>query len=422
MKLSVVIPTNNGRRFLGPCLEALARTQLPSGAQLETIVVDSGSSDGTERLLARHPEVKVVKFSSSVGFARANNAARGVATGSILCFLNNDTQVEPDWIVRPLEIFARDERVVGIGSKLLFMHRYIPLRFSLPIETRLRIGRTIYRRSLDQKIQWSGDVREAWVQDASKVYVPLPVPNLDEGCAGTPAVQLLEVAGKLEGSTVTDSNRVSHCITRLPAIVLVDRKAPTVRLIQNAGSWIDERYEAGDVGSGEEDQDSRYMTEEIVPALCGAAFFVRRDAVDAVGWWPDYYQFYCEDIDLSLRLRDMGGLLVFCPSSVVNHYHAASNREHSAHFVENVARSSLLFASRYATLRVFARKTADHLRRSRNEFIAGRGSTAAAEARGVLRAMSALHRTLGSRMVSSSREGADPSLISVRRRPYLSIA
>src|SRR4051812_28617181 len=119
MKVSVVIPTSNGARFLGPCLEALRASRLPAGTELEPIIVDNGSSDGTTRILAGHPEAKVLVFPQAMGFARANNAARDVATGSIICFLNNDTQVDANWLNRPLQILARDERVVGIGSKLL---------------------------------------------------------------------------------------------------------------------------------------------------------------------------------------------------------------------------------------------------------------------------------------------------------------
>src|SRR5207302_1376837 len=89
--------------------------------------------------------------------------------------------------------------------------------------------------------------------------------------------------------------------------------------------------------------------EEVVPSLCGASLFVRRTELDAVGWFPEYYFAYFEDVDLCLRLRARGGQLVFCPSSIVNHYHTGTNRERSAGFIRHVARSSLLFLSRYGT-------------------------------------------------------------------------
>ncbi len=420
MKLSVVIPTSNGQRFLGPCLEALLRTRLPKGAEIEPIVVDNGSTDGTSELLAHYPSVKALNFPRPLGFARANNAARQVATGAIVCFLNNDTEVEPGWIERPLEIFSRDERVAGVGSKLLFMHRYVPVRFSLGPGARLRVGPTIFNGPLDAKVRWSVNMRDGWAQDGSTAYVPLPVPQIDTPLTTTPVVRLLEAAGRVEGSTVRVSNRAPHYIERLPAILPVDESAATVRLIQNAGNFLNERCEGGDVGSGEEDQPGRYASEEIVPALCGAALFVRREALDAVGWFPDYYKFYYEDVDLCLRLRSRGGLLIFCPASIVNHYHTGSNREHSPRFIENVARSSLLFASRYAGPALLARMVRDRIGYARDELVLGGGWTAAAGTRGFLSALPALRKTFASRMVDKLRGHPNPAqIVAAGRSPYL---
>jgi len=157
-----------------------------------------------------------------------------------------------------------------------------------------------------------------------------------------------------------------------------------------------------------------------VPALCGAALFARRDALDAIGWFPDYYRVYYEDVDLCLRLRSRGGLLVFCPASVVNHYHTGTNREHSPRFIEEVARSSLLFASRYAEPGVFARAVGDRLGYARDELVHGRGWANAAGTRGFLSALPALRKTLASRFGDKLRGRPDPAqLVTAARSPYL---
>ena len=171
MKVSVVIPTSNGARFLGPCLEGLGSSRLPAGVELEPIVVDNGSRDRTPEVLARHPEAKALVFPGAMGFARANNAARAVATGDVVCFLNNDTQVDPGWLERPLRILASDARVVGVGSKLLFMNPFVPVRFSLPQGMRLRVAVTVFGNSLADKVRLSSDARDGWVRNGSVVYV-----------------------------------------------------------------------------------------------------------------------------------------------------------------------------------------------------------------------------------------------------------
>jgi len=419
VKISVVIPSSNGARFLVPCLEALRKTRIGAGDALEPIVVDNGSSDGTASLLAQYPEVKALVFPKPLGFARANNAAREIATGDVVCFLNNDTRVEPGWMERPLQIFARDARVTGVGSKLLFMHEYVPVRFSLPQGTRIRIG-SVFRGPLDEKVRRSSGACNGWIRDQGTVYVPLPVPQIDPPLATVPVLQLLESDGSLRGAAVSTADGTAHRIERLPAIVPIELPARTVRLIQNAGNFLNERCEGGDVGSGEEDQPGRYATEEIVPAICGAEMSVRREALDAAGWFPDYYRVYYEDVDLCLRLRSRGGLLVFCPSSVVNHYHTGTNREWSPRFVENVARSSFLFASRYGSARQITRSIQDRLGHARNELLHGRGWTAAAGTRGFLSALPALRKTFALRIQDSLRSTRipAPALLAAGRSPY----
>ena len=205
----------------------------------------------------------------------------------------------------------------------------------------------------------------------------------------------------------------------LPAIVPVALDAPFVRLIQNAGSTINERCEGGDVGSGEEDDGRRFSNEEEVPSLCGAALFVRRRALDAAGWFPSYYTMYYEDTDLCLRLRAQGGLLIFCPSSVVNHYHTGTNREHSPRFTRNVARSSLLFVSRYGSPRQLARTVAGRMRDVRAELLHG-AWRAAPGTLGVLSALPALPSPLAARLREALRSPAvGAELISARRAPYI---
>jgi GT2 family glycosyltransferase len=218
---------------------------------------------------------------------------------------------------------------------------------------------------------------------------------------------------------VTVGKASVHALERFPALVAIDPRGPSLRLIQNAGNFVTERCEGGDVGSGEEDLPGRYDAEEVVPAICGAALWARRSALDAVGWFPAYYTVYYEDVDLCLRLRSRGGTLVFCPSSRVSHYHTGTNREHSPQFVENVARSSLLFAGRYGGARTIARTLAQRVGDARNELVHGNGWAAAAGTRGFLSGLAALHGPLTSRL-RDRLTGAAPAarLTALRRHPY----
>jgi len=118
--------------------------------------------------------------------------------------------------------------------------------------------------------------------------------------------------------------------------------------------------------------------------------------LDAVGWFPEYYTMYYEDMDLCLRLRGKG-LLVYCPSSVVNHYHTGTSREHSPRFVRNVARSSLLFMARYAPPQALMRSVLERLGHIGNELRHGQGWATASGTQGFLSALPALRRPLAAR-------------------------
>ncbi len=72
-----------------------------------------------------------------------------------------------------------------------------------------------------------------------------------------------------------------------------------------------------DRGQGEPD-DGRYRTPEVMPALCGAFLFCRRNALEAAAPVPGQafdpaFFLYKEDIELCLRLRKKGFRLLYHP-------------------------------------------------------------------------------------------------------------
>jgi GT2 family glycosyltransferase len=367
---SIVIPSRDGARFLPRCLAAVERSRLPPGWDLEALVVDSGSSDGSAALVEAFPRARALVHRAPLGFAAANNAARPFARGEVIAFLNNDTEPEPDWLLRPLEILSRDPSVVAVGPKLVFQHRFAEVRLALPDGGRAFVGSEIFGGPLDRKVRWDravagesllGDLRGRWVADGARAYLPIPIPGVDPPPPRPPAIRLLGQDGP-RGPVRLTAGPQSLELPAAPAIAVLWRWAeePGVALVQNAGTFL-ERGEAGDAGAGELDGNGRWDREELVPALCGAALVARRAALDRVGWFPRYYTMYYEDTDLSLRLGRLGRL-VYCPAAVVRHYHTGTSREGSPEFVEHVARSTILFAVRHASPRVLARVAARRAR------------------------------------------------------------
>jgi spore maturation protein CgeB/GT2 family glycosyltransferase len=118
--VSAIVPTRDGLGHLERLFAGLtAHTRYP---ELEVVVVDNASSDGTlaylESLRTPFP-VHVVANEENLSYAQAN--ARGVerASGELLLFLNNDIEpFEPGWLKELVAALA-SEGVGAVGATLL---------------------------------------------------------------------------------------------------------------------------------------------------------------------------------------------------------------------------------------------------------------------------------------------------------------
>jgi GT2 family glycosyltransferase len=117
MKISAIVLTWNGVAYIEECLASLLAQDC---ADLEVLVVDNGSADGTPELVAgRFPDVKLIRNERNLGFAAGNNCGLRAASGDLLLLLNQDVKVQPGF----LACLARtcEEPAVGIaGGKLLY--------------------------------------------------------------------------------------------------------------------------------------------------------------------------------------------------------------------------------------------------------------------------------------------------------------
>jgi GT2 family glycosyltransferase len=116
-RVTVVIPSWNGRKLLEPCLRALQAQTL---GPLEVTVVDNGSADGTvDWLRAEHPRVRVVIFPDNRGFAAAVNAGIAAAETEYVALLNNDTEPAPAWLASLVSALDRRLDCTFAASKMV---------------------------------------------------------------------------------------------------------------------------------------------------------------------------------------------------------------------------------------------------------------------------------------------------------------
>ncbi len=117
-RASIIIPVYNKWSYTEACLRSLAKETQRSG--FEVIVVDDGSADETAERLAQIEGIVAHRNERNLGFVGSCNAGAALANGEYLVFLNNDTQVAPNWLDALLDTFDRHPRVGLAGAKLVY--------------------------------------------------------------------------------------------------------------------------------------------------------------------------------------------------------------------------------------------------------------------------------------------------------------
>lgn len=119
-KLSVITVFWNGRDDVDEYLEAMDRTQREVPFEVESIIVDNGSVDGTgEYIRERYPWVKLVANERNVGFAVGCNDGLNAATGDYLLLLNPDARPNAKAFKGMVTFLERHRRVGATGCMLL---------------------------------------------------------------------------------------------------------------------------------------------------------------------------------------------------------------------------------------------------------------------------------------------------------------
>jgi GT2 family glycosyltransferase len=116
LSVAVVIPSWNSAGLLPRCLDSLA----DQGVELETMVVDNGSRDGSLELL-RERGVPHVSLPENIGFAAAVNLGAARTRSPMVLSLNADTVLEPGCAGRLAEALAADTGLGGVQPRILQM-------------------------------------------------------------------------------------------------------------------------------------------------------------------------------------------------------------------------------------------------------------------------------------------------------------
>ncbi len=121
MRFTIVSPVLNGMPWLPEAMLSVAR-QRDSGLELEHLILDGGSTDGSREWLEAHPEIGgQLIFEKDDGQTAAIRAGFEKAGGELLGWLNSDDVLEPGALAEVHEIFATQPDAVMVTGACLFV-------------------------------------------------------------------------------------------------------------------------------------------------------------------------------------------------------------------------------------------------------------------------------------------------------------
>ena len=118
MRLSIIIVSYNTRELLKNAIESIYLTY--QNDDLEVIVVDNGSSDGSTAMVKEEfGDVILIESSENLGFAKANNIAIKQSKGKYVLLLNPDTILVEDCLEKCLAYMNNNQSIGALGCKVV---------------------------------------------------------------------------------------------------------------------------------------------------------------------------------------------------------------------------------------------------------------------------------------------------------------
>ncbi len=160
MDVSVVIPVFRRTEWIGKCLECLLEQESPG--EFEVIVTDDGSPNEIEMksiverfVSGTRPSIRYLR-NSHAGPGAARNYGVRFSSGSILCFLDDDSLADKRWLQEITQPFLESRSTGIVSGRVLSYDR--ESRLPLLLEKTVHAGKSwatcniAYRRDVFEKL------------------------------------------------------------------------------------------------------------------------------------------------------------------------------------------------------------------------------------------------------------------------------
>jgi glycosyltransferase involved in cell wall biosynthesis len=141
-KLSIIVPLYNERYLVGAMLRRLLDLEVPGVSETEIIVVDDGSTDGSQRVVDRlmneHPNrLRFLRHEKNRGKGAALKTGIAEATGDLIVFQDADLEYDPKDFAKLVRPFLQDGADVVYGSRFAAAERRRVLYYRHELGNRL---------------------------------------------------------------------------------------------------------------------------------------------------------------------------------------------------------------------------------------------------------------------------------------------
>lgn len=114
MKISIITPSFNQAAFIERTIQSVLSQNYPN---LEYIVMDGGSTDGTVEILKKYSDRIIWKSEKDRGQSDAINKGLGIATGEIVAYLNSDDTYAPSALQKVADFFEHNPEKMWVYGK-----------------------------------------------------------------------------------------------------------------------------------------------------------------------------------------------------------------------------------------------------------------------------------------------------------------
>ena len=118
LQTTIIIPNYNGLKFMEPCFEALNKQTVKD---FKILVVDNGSTDGSVEWL-KERRIPTIFLPENTGFTGAVNVGIRAADTPYVLLLNNDTEVDPDYVEAMERAIGRSEKIFSVSGRMIQMY------------------------------------------------------------------------------------------------------------------------------------------------------------------------------------------------------------------------------------------------------------------------------------------------------------